>query len=165
LLRHKRCVSKLADMTDGTSFHRILDERDSQIKDRDVSRVVLCSGKVYFDILEQREARAIKDVKILTIEQLYPFPVKTLTKMLAKTPQAELVWCQEEPRNMGSWTFVRDYLEYCMQDAGMKAQRPIYIGRKEAASPATGSAGRHRAEQEAVVDGALATGQKSVAAE
>ncbi len=165
LLRHKRCVSKLADMTNGTSFHRILDERDSQIKDRDVSRVVLCSGKVYFDILEQREARAIKDVKILTIEQLYPFPVKTLTKMLAKTPQAELVWCQEEPRNMGSWTFVRDYLEYCMQEAGMKAQRPIYIGRKEAASPATGSAGRHRAEQEAVVDGALATGQKSVAAE
>jgi len=165
LLRHKGCVSKLSDMAEGTSFHRILDETDDSIKNKNVERVVLCSGKVYYDIAETRAERNIKNVKILRVEQLYPFPERTLTEMLKKTPKAELVWCQEEPQNMGSWTFVRDYLEAVMSKAGMAAQRPIYTGRKAAASPATGSASRHRAEQEALVDGALSIGKASIAAE
>ncbi len=165
LLRHKGCVSKLSDMADGTSFHRILDEADKNIKDKLVERVVLCSGKIYYDLAEERDRRAQKNVKILRVEQLYPFPQKTLARILAKTPDAEIVWCQEEPRNMGSWTFVRDFIEASMSDAGLSTSRPIYVGRREAASPATGSAGRHRAEQEAVVNGALDAGKKSVAAE
>jgi 2-oxoglutarate dehydrogenase E1 component len=165
LLRHKGCVSRLSDMAEGTSFHRILDEADNAIKDKNVERVVLCYGKVYYDIAEARRERGIENVKILRVEQLYPFPERTLTKMLKQTPKAELVWCQEEPKNMGSWTFVRDYLEAVMEAVGMPANRPIYAGRKEAASPATGSASRHRAEQEALVNGALSIGKESIAAE
>jgi 2-oxoglutarate dehydrogenase E1 component len=165
LLRHKACVSKLTDMAEGTSFHRILDEDNKNIQDKNVERVVLCSGKVYYDLAETREEQNITNVKILRVEQLYPFPERTLAKMLKKTPKAELVWCQEEPQNMGSWTFVRDYLEAVMSEAGMSAQRPIYAGRKAAASPATGSASRHRAEQGALVEAALSAGKASIAAE
>ncbi len=165
LLRHKGCVSKLSDMAEGTSFHRILDEDNKKIQDKNVERVVLCSGKVYYDLAETREEHKITNVKILRVEQIYPFPERTLVKMLKNTPKAELVWCQEEPQNMGSWTFVRDYLEAVMSEAGMSAQRPIYAGRKAAASPATGSASRHRAEQAALVEAALSVGKASIAAE
>ena len=165
LLRHKMCVSRLDEFTDGTSFHRVLDEADDAIKAGQVKRVVMCSGKVYYDLLEEREKQGLKDVKLVRLEQIYPFPKKTVTEILSATPAAELVWCQEEPRNMGSWTFVRDYLEEAMAAAGMKANRPIYVGRKEAASPATGSAGRHREEQAALVESALDRGKQTVAAE
>ena len=165
LLRHKMCVSRLDEFTKETSFHRVLDEADKSIKNNQVKRVVMCSGKVYYDLLEEREKQGLKDVKLVRLEQLYPFPKKTVAKILSATQGAELVWCQEEPRNMGSWTFVRDYLEDAMAAAGMKASRPIYVGRREAASPATGSAGRHREEQAALVESALDRGKQTVAAE
>ena len=165
LLRHKLCVSDLSEMAEGTCFHRILDETDKKIADKQVKRVVMCSGKVYYDLLEEREQKQIKDVKIIRLEQIYPFPHKTLVDILSQTPKAELVWCQEEPKNMGSWTFVRDYLESAMQDAGMGAGRAIYAGRKEAASPATGSAARHKHEQEELVSAALASEKQGIAAE
>ena len=165
LLRHKMCVSRLDEFTKETSFHRVLDEADQSIKNNQVKRVVMCSGKVYYDLLEEREKQGLKDVKLVRLEQIYPFPKKTVTKILSATQGAELVWCQEEPRNMGSWTFVRDYLEDAMAAAGMKASRPIYVGRREAASPATGSAGRHREEQAALVESALDRGKQTVAAE
>ena len=165
LLRHKMCVSRLEEFTQNTSFHRVLDETDKSIKNAQVKRVVMCSGKVYYDLLEEREKQGIKDIKLVRLEQLYPFPKKTVTEILSATATAELVWCQEEPRNMGSWTFVRDYLEEAMDAAGMKSARPIYVGRKEAASPATGSAGRHREEQAALVESALDRGKQTVAAE
>ena len=165
LLRHKLCVSDLSEMAEGTCFHRILDETDKKIADKQVKRVVMCSGKVYYDLLEEREEKQIKDVKIIRLEQIYPFPHKTLVDILSQTPKAELVWCQEEPKNMGSWTFVRDYLESAMQDAGMGAGRAIYAGRKEAASPATGSAARHKHEQEELVSAALASEKQGIAAE
>ncbi len=165
LLRHKMCVSRLDEFTKETSFHRVLDEADQSIKNNQVKRVVMCSGKVYYDLLEEREKQGLKDVKLVRLEQIYPFPKKTVTKILSATQGAELVWCQEEPRNMGSWTFVRDYLEDAMAAARMKASRPIYVGRREAASPATGSAGRHREEQAALVESALDRGKQTVAAE
>ena len=147
LLRHKSCISKLEDMGPGTSFHRILDEADASIKDKSVARVVLCSGKVYYDLEAMRKEHSLTDVKILRVEQLYPFARKTLSEILAKTPSAEVVWCQEEPQNMGAWHFVRDDIEASMAMASLANDRPIYAGREAAASPATGSAQRHAREQ------------------
>jgi 2-oxoglutarate dehydrogenase E1 component len=165
LLRHKKCISSLSDMAEGTSFHRVLDEADGSIKAKNVRRVVICSGKVYYDILEERQTRKSEDVKIVRLEQIYPFPAKRMASILAETPQADVVWCQEEPQNMGSWTFVRDYLEDAMSAAGMSQSRPAYAGRKAAASPATGSASRHAAEQAALVDAALDLQKQNIAAE
>ena len=155
LLRHKSCVSKLEDMGPGTSFHRILDEADSAIKDKNVNRVVLCSGKVYYDLEAKRAEAGLKNVKIVRVEQLYPFPQKTLASILATTPKADVIWCQEEPRNMGSWHFVRDDIEQAMVKASMASDRPIYAGRAASASPATGSLSRHNREQEQLVKEAL----------
>ncbi len=159
LLRHKRCVSRLDEFGPGTSFHRVLpDDAEGTpglAADADIKRVVLCSGKVYYDLLDGREKEGIRDVYLMRQEQLYPFPRKTLGEQLKRFPQAELVWCQEEPKNMGAWTFVNPLLEEVMETVGMRAKRPVYIGRKEAASPATGLARRHQHEQEALVTAAL----------
>ena len=165
LLRHKECVSELADMGPDTSFHRVFDERDPAIRKNKARRFVLCSGKVYYDLLEERKKRGLEDVSILRIEQLYPFPQKTVAAILARSKTAEIVWCQEEPKNMGSWAFVRDYLEAAMAKAGMAEARPIYAGRPAAASPATGSMARHQREQAALVDAALAADCEKLAAE
>ena len=155
LLRHKSCVSQLSDMGPGTSFHRILDEVDTTIADKDVKRVVLCSGKVYYDLEAMRAEQKLSDVKIVRVEQLYPFARKTLGRILAKTPKADVIWCQEEPQNMGAWHFVRDDIESSMALAKMGASRPIYAGRASAASPATGSASRHAREQNTLCQQAL----------
>ena len=155
LLRHKKCVSKLSDFAENTSFHRILDETNSAIKTKNITRLILCSGKVYYDLIAKRDEKKLNHVKIIRIEQLYPFPFKPLVKMLSEIKQAELVWCQEEPRNMGGWSFVRDYIEQAMINADMQITSLIYAGRKEAASPATGSAVRHQNEQTTLVAEAL----------
>ena len=159
LLRHKRCISPLAEMGPNTTFHRVLwddaDGTDALAADEQIRRVVLCSGKVYYDILEEREKRGIKDVYILRMEQLYPFPRKALTTELERFPAADVVWCQEEPMNMGAWFFVDPLIEDLMGEIGMKVGRPVYAGRAEAASPATGLARRHQEEQAKLVDEAL----------
>lgn len=159
LLRHKRCVSRLEEMGPNTTFHRVLwddaDGTDALATDEQIRRVVLCSGKVYYDILEEREKRGIKDVYILRMEQLYPFSQKALTTELKRFPSADVVWCQEEPKNMGAWTFVDPLIENLMGEIGMKVGRPVYAGRAEAASPATGLARRHQQEQAKLVDEAL----------
>ena len=155
LLRHKACISDLADMGPDTSFHRMLDEPNKAVKDKDVSRVVLCSGKVYYDLAAKRDEEKLHHVKILRVEQLYPFPQKALVAFLEKTPKADVIWCQEEPQNMGSWHFVRDDIEQAMMKIAMATQRPGYAGRKAAASPATGSGSRHNREQEQLVKQAL----------
>ena len=159
LLRHKRCVSLVSDFTDDTCFHRVLNETDPAIDNKSVERVVFCTGKVYYDLLEEREAAQQNSVKIVRLEQLYPFPKDTVGAILSETPEAEIAWCQEEPRNMGSWTFVRDYFEDAMAEAGISSQRLIYAGRPEAASPATGSASRHKKEQQTLVNDALKLSQ------
>mgnify|MGYP005740451343 FL=1 len=155
LLRHKACVSQLEDMGPGTTFHRVLDERDTRVKSGKAKRLVMCSGKVYYDLAAARDAAEMWDTEIIRVEQLYPFPSKALTEVLAMTPKASLVWCQEEPKNMGSWTFVRDFIEDAMAEAGCKQERLAYAGRAAAASPATGSLSRHNREQTALVNEAL----------
>ncbi|MGB1175906.1 MAG: 2-oxoglutarate dehydrogenase E1 component, partial [Candidatus Puniceispirillaceae bacterium] len=155
LLRHKGCVSSLADMGPGTSFHRVLDERDTKVKSGKAKRIIMCSGKVYYDLAAARDEAKMWDTEIIRVEQLYPFPTRAITEVLEQTPNATMVWCQEEPRNMGGWTFVRDFIEEAMQTAGAKQQRLIYAGRDAAASPATGTLGRHKREQAQLVADAL----------
>src|SRR5207248_863100 len=158
LLRHKECVSTLADMGPGSSFRRILVETDQLADAAKVRRVILCSGKVYFDLVAERRKRRIGDIAILRIEQLYPFPIKRLGTRLSQYPNAEVVWCQEEPENMGAWHFVDRRIDKALGAIDVKAKRPTYIGRPESASPATGSARTHLKEQADLVDRALTVG-------
>jgi 2-oxoglutarate dehydrogenase E1 component len=162
LLRHKLAVSRRADFTLGSSFHRVLWD-DAQYgnsttelaADEAIRRVVVCSGKVYYDLLEERDARGITDVYLLRLEQFYPFPAKSLVDELGRFKQAEIVWCQEEPKNQGGWTFVEPNLEWVLTRIGSTHTRPRYVGRSASASPATGLASQHKAQQTALVDEAL----------
>ncbi|MDB5392847.1 MAG: sucA [Rhodospirillales bacterium] len=155
LLRHKMAVSPLKEFGPGSSFHRILPEAESLLHDHKIRRVVLCSGKVYYDLLTDRQARKINDVAILRLEQLYPFPDEPLADQLAKYPNAEIVWCQEEPENMGSWFFVDRRIEAVLTRLKHKAGRPRYVGRPEMAATATGLLRRHNQEQATLVEQAL----------
>jgi 2-oxoglutarate dehydrogenase E1 component len=165
LLRHKLCVSSLADFGPGTAFHRVLPESQAIAPDAQVQRVVLCSGKIYYDLLEARESKGVKNVALVRLEQLYPFPQNSLAAQLGRYPNAEVVWCQEEPKNMGAWTHVDRRIEATLGGLKVKARRPVYIGRAEAASPATGLYKRHVREQTALVDQALAAASAVRAAE
>ena len=157
LLRHKLAVSSLDEMAEGSAFRFVIPEADAIAPPDQVRRVVLCSGKVYYDLLAERRERRISDVAILRLEQIYPFPVNTLTRELTPFRNAELVWCQEEPENAGAWNFLDRRLEKVLTDLAGKATRPIYAGREAAASPATGSARAHAAQQAALVAAALGT--------
>ena len=155
LLRNKLCVSNLDDMLEEKSFHRVMDDKNKSIKDKDVKRLVICSGKVFYDLFEAREKNKLFNIKILRLEQIYPFPIKSLQEFISKTPQAEIIWCQEEPENMGSWSFIDRRLEKVLIDCNCKYKRPVYVGRPEAASPATGTMSRHLKEQKKLVNQAL----------
>jgi 2-oxoglutarate dehydrogenase E1 component len=155
LLRHKLAVSTLHEFENGSGFKFVIPEIDSIGPAEAVNRVVMCSGKVYYDLLEERRKRDIKDIALVRLEQFYPFPEKNIKTALEPYKNAELVWCQEEPENNGGWTFVDRRLEAVLTSLDGKAKRPVYIGRKAAASPATGLAKVHAAEQAALVDEAL----------
>jgi 2-oxoglutarate dehydrogenase E1 component len=162
LLRHKLAISDAADFTTGSSFHRVLwddaEKGHSDTKlapDDKIKRVVISSGKVYFDLLEERDARGIDDVYLLRLEQFYPFPALALMKELERFKGAEIVWCQEEPKNQGAWTFVEPNLEWVLTRIGRQHTRPRYAGRSASASPATGLASQHKAQQSALVNDAL----------
>ncbi len=155
LLRHKLAVSKVAAMGPGSCFHRVLGETGALDCGR-VRRVVLCAGKVYYDLLAQRADAGIEDVALVRVEQLYPLPQRSLSAELAKYPNAEVVWCQEEPENMGGWTYMDRRIEAVLAGLDIKAKRPRYVGRPESAATATGSYKRHNAEQKRLVDAALA---------
>ena len=131
-------------------------KRSSSRTDDKIRRVVLCSGKVYYDLYEEREKRGIDDVYLLRVEQLYPFPLKSLAQELARFKNAELVWCQEEPRNMGAWSFVEPYLEWVFAQAGMKAKRARYAGRPATAATAAGVMSKHLAQLKAFLEEAFA---------
>ncbi len=164
LLRHKRAVSRLDEMAEGTSFHRVLwddaqilkNEKIKLAKDNKIRRVVLCSGKVYYDLYEEREKRGIDDVYLLRVEQLYPFPLKALVNELGRFKNADIVWCQEEPKNMGSWTFIEPYLSWVLEQTGSKVKRPRYAGRPASAATATGLMSTHLAQLQAFLDEAFA---------
>ncbi len=155
LLRHKLAVSKLADMAEGSHFSFVLGETDTLVAPEQVKRVVICSGKVYYDLLAERREKGVKDVAIVRLEQIYPFPERALRAILRPYVNADVVWCQEEPENMGAWCFVDRRIERVLAANGSSAARPVYAGRVEAASPATGLAKVHAAEQMALVRDAL----------
>jgi 2-oxoglutarate dehydrogenase E1 component len=166
LLRHKLAVSDAADFIEGSSFHRVLwDDADPQhrtgrssgklVADDKIKRVVMCSGKVYYDLLEARDEREIEDVYIMRVEQFYPFPALSLVKELERFPNAEVVWCQEEPKNQGGWSFMEPNIEWVLGRIRETDTRPRYVGRPAAASPATGLMSQHKAQQEALVNDAL----------
>ncbi len=167
LLRHKLAVSNLSGFSKGSSFHRVLWD-DAQfgtsatklVPDEKIKRVVICSGKVYYDLLEARDERRIENVYILRLEQFYPFPALSLTKELGRFKNAQIVWCQEEPKNQGGWTFVEPNLEWVLGRIGAKYGRASYAGRPAAASPATGLARQHKQQQEALIDEALTVGKE-----
>lgn len=162
LLRHKLAVSKAEEFTTGSSFHRVLwddaqhgNSETKLVKDDKIKRVVMCSGKVYYDLLEERDARGIDDVYLMRIEQFYPFPAISLVKELERFKGAEMVWCQEEPKNQGAWTFIEPNIEWVLSRIKAKHTRPAYVGRATSASPATGLASQHKAQQAALVNDAL----------
>ncbi len=154
LLRHKLAVSPLAAMEDGSRFLSVIPEVDEIVPAEQVRRVVLCSGKVYYDLLAERREKGVKDVALVRLEQFYPFPEHKLADALRPYEQAEIVWCQEEPENMGAWTFVDRRIERALGTLG-RAVRPRYVGRDAAASPATGLARTHAEQQAALVREAL----------
>ena len=155
LLRHKLAVSAVADMAEGSHFSFVLGEMDKLMAPDQVKRVVICSGKVYYDLLAERREKGVQDVAIVRLEQIFPFPEHTLGDILKPYANAEVVWCQEEPANMGAWSFVDRRIEQVLLANGGRAMRPRYAGRVEAASPATGLAKVHAAEQMALVRDAL----------
>ncbi len=164
LLRHKRAVSRLEEMGPGSSFHRLLwddaeilkGEKIKLVPDEKIRRVVLCSGKVYYDLYEERETRGIDDIYLLRVEQLYPFPAKALITELSRFRQADMVWCQEEPKNMGAWSFVGPYLEWVLESIGAARRAPRYVGRPASAATATGLMSKHLTQLAAFLDEALA---------
>ena len=164
LLRHKRAVSTLSEMATGSSFHRLLwddaeylkGEKIKLVKDDKIRRVILCSGKVYYDLYEEREKRGLDDVYLLRVEQLYPFPLKALVTEMSRFKKADVVWCQEEPKNMGAWSFVEPYLEWVLAQVGGKSKRARYVGRPASAATATGLMSRHLAQLKAFLDEAFA---------
>ncbi|MBN9037457.1 MAG: 2-oxoglutarate dehydrogenase E1 component [Rhizobiales bacterium] len=163
LLRHKRAVSTLAEFSGESTFHRLLwddaqylgNEPVKLVKDSKIRRVVMCSGKVYYDLYEEREKRGINDIYLLRVEQLYPFPAKALITELSRFRNAEMAWCQEEPKNMGAWSFIDPYLEWVLQHIEAKHQRVRYTGRPAAASPATGLMSKHVSQLQALLEDAL----------
>jgi 2-oxoglutarate dehydrogenase E1 component len=164
LLRHKRCVSTFDEFIIGSSFHRVLRDHAEKLPaefrlrpDAEIRRVVLCTGKVYYDLLEEREKRGVDDVYLLRVEQLYPFPLKALVSLLSRFRQADVVWCQEEPKNMGAWNFVDPYLEWVLGQASGKTRRPRYAGRPAAAATATGLMPKHLHQMKAFMDEVYAT--------
>ncbi|MGB0681519.1 MAG: 2-oxoglutarate dehydrogenase E1 component [Magnetovibrionaceae bacterium] len=162
LLRHKLVVSELGEMGPKTKFRRIIPEIDNLAMDKEIRRVVLCTGKVYYDLLAERREQGIEDVAIIRVEQLYPWPRQTLTQQLARYPNAEVIWCQEEPANMGAFTFVAPRIEGILREVGGKARRASFAGRKAAASPATGLLSTHNAEQKQLIEWALNTPEKDI---
>lgn len=155
LLRHKRAVSDLKDMGEGTSFAPVIGEQDKNIKPQTTKRVLLCSGKVYYDLVEYREEHNIKDVAIIRLEQIAPFPMKDIQAALKPYTNATVVWCQEEPENMGAWSFVAPKLGEMLEVMKHKHPHPFYVGRVESASPTTGYASVHAQEQTALMEEAL----------
>ncbi|MSP31293.1 MAG: 2-oxoglutarate dehydrogenase E1 component [Pseudolabrys sp.] len=164
LLRHKRAVSKLDELANGTTFHRLLwddaqvltNEKIKLVADDKICRVIMCTGKVYYDLYEEREKRGIDDIYLLRIEQLFPFPSKALVAELTRFKQAEMVWCQEEPRNMGAWFFVDVFLQWVLNQIGAKHRHMRYAGRPASASTAVGQMSKHLAQLKQFLEEALA---------
>jgi 2-oxoglutarate dehydrogenase E1 component len=154
LLRHKLATSTLEEFSD-LNFRTVIGEGSKIVAADKVRKVILCSGKVYYDLLEAREATKINDIALVRLEQLYPFPKEELKAELKKYKNAEIIWCQEEPKNMGAWKFVEELIEEVLVEIKQKISRPKYVGRIASASPATGYGSYHAKEQKKLIDEAL----------
>lgn len=162
LLRHKLCVSTLEEMGPGSEFHRVLWD-DAQYRpqvteitladDKDIKQVVMCSGKVYYDLFEEREKQGRNDIYLLRVEQFYPYPDDAIQEELRRFKHADMIWAQEEPKNMGAWSFIEPYLEQSLAAIKADKKRARYIGRPAAASAATGISAKHKKELQAIFDG------------
>ena len=160
LLRHKRCTSNISEFSTKSTFHRVLED-DAYIKnnklinlnnDNKIKKVVMCSGKIYYDLLEEREKLKNKEVVLVRLEQLYPFPAKTLANILRRYKKAKFLWCQEEPKNMGAWNTVRNYIERTLEMINFKDINVKYVGRQASSSTATGNANKHLAQQKEILE-------------
>ena len=160
LLRNKKCVSKLEDFSKKNSFHRILEDHsylrgENFLKlkdDKKIKKVIMCSGKIYFDLLEAREQSKNDSIVLIRVEQLYPFPAKTLAKILKRYNSANFFWCQEEPKNMGAWNTVRNYIDRILEIINYKNNKVKYIGRDASSTTATGNYNKHLAEQKKILE-------------
>ena len=160
LLRHKRCISNISEFTSRSSFHRVLEDdaykKENKLitlkKDSKIEKVVMCSGKIYYDLVEAREKNKKDKVIFVRLEQLYPFPAKTLANVLKRYKNAEFIWCQEEPKNMGAWNTVRNYIERTLEIINIKDINVKYVGRKASSSTATGNANKHLAQQKEILE-------------
>ena len=163
LLRHKRCISNISEFTSKSSFHRILEDDAydkkcnliSLKKDSKIKKVVMCSGKIYYDLVEAREKYKSDKIIFIRLEQLYPFPAKTLATVLKRYKNAEFIWCQEEPKNMGAWNTVRNYIDRTLEMINFKDINVKYVGRKASSSTATGNANKHLAQQKEILEKVL----------
>ena len=160
LLRHKKCISNLNEFTTKNSFHRVLED-DSYLKNSDliqlkkyskIKKVVMCSGKIYYDLIQAREQTKNDSVVFIRIEQLYPFPAKTLANILKNYEKAEFIWCQEEPKNMGAWNTVRNYIDRILEIIHFTNDKVKYLGRKASSSTATGNLNKHLAQQKEILE-------------
>ena len=161
LLRHKQCTSKIDDFTNDT-FHRVLlddgeTKHDEQFlnEDNKIKKVIICSGKVYYDLSSERDNSKKLDIYIIRLEQLYPFPAKALTPIISRFKDADFIWCQEEPKNMGPWNTMERYIDWCLKKAGCQKTKVKYVGRSPAASTATGLMSKHQKQQKMLIDSAL----------
>ena len=160
LLRNKRCVSDISEFFTKSSFHRVLEDdaykKGSDLislkKDRKIRKVVICSGKIYYDLIEARENSKTDDIVFVRLEQLYPFPAKTLAKVFKRYKKAQFIWCQEEPKNMGAWNTVRNYIERTLEMINFKDINIKFVGRSASSSTATGNANKHLAQQNEILE-------------
>ena len=160
LLRHKRCVSDISEFSIKSTFHRVLEDDAYSKKnkllrlnsDNKIKKVVMCSGKIYYDLIEAREKFKNNNVVFIRLEQLYPFPAKTLANILKRYKKANFIWCQEEPKNMGAWNTVRNYIERTLEMINLRVINVKYVGRKAASSTATGNANKHLAQQKEILE-------------
>ncbi|MDC2986710.1 2-oxoglutarate dehydrogenase E1 component [Candidatus Pelagibacter bacterium] len=161
LLRHKKCVSDISEFSKKSTFHRVLeDDAYSEIKnllalkkrDDQIKKVVMCSGKIYYDLIEAREKIKNDKVTFVRLEQLYPFPAKTLANVLKRYTKANFIWCQEEPKNMGAWNTVRNYIDRTLEMINFGDKSVKYVGRKAASSTATGNLNKHLAQQKEILE-------------
>jgi len=160
LLRHKRCISDISEFTSKSTFHRVLEDdsytKNSNLisldKDKKIKKVVMCSGKIYYDLIEAREISKNKSVVIVRLEQLYPFPAKTLASILKRYKNANFLWCQEEPKNMGAWNTVRNYIDRTLEISNFKDIHVKYVGRQASSSTATGNLNKHLAQQKEILE-------------
>ena len=160
LLRHKRCISNISEFSSKSSFHRVLEDeaylKENKLitltNDKKIKKVVICSGKIYYDLIDAREKAKNNKVVFVRIEQLYPFPAKTLANVLKRYTKAKFIWCQEEPKNMGAWNTVRNYIDRTLEMINFKDINVKYVGRKASSSTATGNANKHLAQQKEILE-------------